>query len=174
MITKKVLGILIAASILAACAPASQPASIAEQPGEPFKTIELPTLPGDKVLLDQDKTCRQTIQNLYSVNFYCPNNLKALKSLFTNSFNEKTSPSLDRCGYMSGYKILKLLSSNQTGYPVTPDTPDVKGPIKYYAEVEAEVFAGKSMPGNNPFSVWITLQMDKPGTCKINDINGGG
>ncbi len=44
----------------------------------------------------------------------------------------------------------------------------------YYAEVDVIVFPGKSMPGNNPFAVWITMQSDEKGGCKIDAINSGG
>jgi hypothetical protein len=121
-----------------------------------------------------DKACRQTIQNVYSTEFYCPNNLKALKSLYTDSFNQNFGPSLDRCKIIDSYTILKLLSSNDANYPKIPNSQIADGALTYYAEIEMSVFSEKSTPGNNPFTVWITMQMDNSSECKINDINGGG
>jgi hypothetical protein len=168
MKTKTVIMALLIAILLASCAPVLQPVS---------------TQPNGKALSDQDKTCRQTIQNVYSVDFYCPDNLNALKGLYTDSFNQNFPLSLERCEYFSSYKILKLLSSNDPNYPksldVYPKSVDESNQggstrRRYYAEIEATVFEGKSMPGTNPSSAWITMQIDKSGKCRISDINGGG
>ncbi len=126
----------------------------------------------NKVL--QDKACRQTIQNLYSTEFYCPNNLKALQALFTDSFRQRFPVTLDRCNDISHYKITKLLSSSDPNYPKVPDSPIAENALMYYVEVEVKVPAGKSMPGNNPSTAWIAMLMTKSGECKISDINGGG
>jgi len=95
----------------------------------------------DKVF--QDKACRQTIQNVYSTEFYCPNNLEALKSLYSDSFNQNFLPSLDRCETISSYTILKLLSSNDANYPKTPNSQIANGPLMYYAEIGMNVFFRK-------------------------------
>jgi hypothetical protein len=129
--------------------------------------------PDYQILQEQDKACRQTIQNYYSIEFYCPNNLNALKSLYTDSYNQYFVLSLDSCSYVSSYKILELLSSRDPNYPKLPNIDSADGFLMYYAEVEMNVFPGKQKPGYNPFMVWITMQIDKSGECKINDFSGG-
>lgn len=129
--------------------------------------------PDYQILQEQDKACRQTIRNYYSIEFYCPNNLKALKSLYTDSYNQYFVPSLDRCEYISSYKILKLLSSSDPNYPKLPNMDSADGFLMYYVEFEVNIFPGKPKQGYNPFMVWITMQMDKSGECKINDFSGG-
>ena len=140
-------------------------------------------IPDYQTLQEQDKACRQTIQNRFSIEYYCPNNLKALKSLYTDSYNQYflVHP-LDSCTYISSYKILKLLSSSDPNYPKFPNISNTNisnngitdGFLMYYAEVEMNIYPGKPKPTYNPEKLWITMQMDKSGECKIDFFSGGG
>ncbi len=131
--------------------------------------------PDHQTLQEQDKACRQTIQNKFSIEYYCPNNLKALKSLYTDSYNQYFVLPLDTCTYISSYKILKLLSSSDPNYPKFPNISNngITDGFLYYAEVEMNIFPGKPKPTYNPQKLWITMQMDKSGECKIDFFSGG-
>lgn len=121
----------------------------------------------------QDIACRQTIKKLYSIESYCPNNLIALQQLFTENFNQKYKPSLDRCNQINKYNIIKLLSPNDNNFPATINEADALDTLFYYVEVEIESKSGTAL-GNNPSSEWIYLKVNELGQCKIDKITGGG
>lgn len=120
---------------------------------------------------NEDLACRQTIQSLYTIDAYCPNDLKGLESLYTKSFIQKYPPSLDRCTSIQKYKITKLLFQTDPGFQQPLDTPE-PGTYRYYAEI---LFIYKS-DTNTPAAAsptWIQVRMED-NQCKIDDVNGGG
>jgi hypothetical protein len=119
-----------------------------------------------------DMSCRQTIQKLYSIESYCPNNLTALQQLFTENFNQQYPPSLNRCNEVSKYSITKLLSQNEIDFPTTMDHANLAGTLLYYVEIEVESKSGMAL-GNNPTSGWIYMKVDEVGQCKIDRMTGG-
>lgn len=121
----------------------------------------------------QDKSCRQTIQRLYSVEEYCPNNLEALQQLFTEEFNQKYKPSLDRCNQVNKYHIIKLLSISDKDFPATINAANSTGSLIYYVEIETESKSGMAL-GNNPSALWIYMKVNGSDQCKIDEITGGG
>jgi hypothetical protein len=122
----------------------------------------------------QSAACRQTIQNLYTISFYCPDNLRALQSLFTEAYIQKYNPSLERCSLIEKYEIIELLSQNDADFPQPLNTPG-PGVYLYYAEVLITEKPGVSSLGaTNPGRVWIRLRIEENGRCKIDGVDGGG
>lgn len=121
----------------------------------------------------QDISCKDTIQKLYSIEAYCPNNLTVLQQLFTKEFNEQYKPSLERCNQVKNYSIVKLLSPRDKDFPATIIENDNPNALVYYVEFETESTSGVTLD-NNPSIVWIYMKADRIGQCKIDDISGGG
>ncbi len=107
-----------------------------------------------------DEVCRQTIQKLYSLETYCPDNLSALQNLFTEDFNRQNKLTLERCTDVSSYKVLTFDSK-------------LPGTIEYLAKITITSRSGNSL-GNNPALVWLHMQTDDTGNCKIDGVHGGG
>ena len=122
---------------------------------------------------DQDRACRQTIQNLYTVQAYCPDNLNALQSLYTQTFIQKYHPSLDRCRLVQKYEIAKLLFQNEPDFPQPIDTPE-PGVYRYYTVIVLTDNPQGNLPGSTISSqTWIQVRIEN-NRCKIDDLNGGG
>ncbi len=120
-----------------------------------------------------DEVCRQTIQKLYSLETYCPDNLSALQNLFTEDFNRQNKLTLERCTDVSSYKVLTLLSENESGFFNNSDDSKLPGTIQYLAKITITSRSGNSL-GNNPALVWLHMQTDDTGNCKIDGVRGGG
>lgn len=119
------------------------------------------------------QVCRQTIQELYSLETYCPDDLSALQNLFTEDFNRQNKLTLERCTDVSSYKVLTLLSENESGFFNNPDDSKLPGTIEYLAKIAITSKSGNSL-GNNPALVWLHMKTDDTGNCKIDSIHGGG
>jgi hypothetical protein len=121
----------------------------------------------------QDMSCRQTIQKLYSIESYCPDNLIALQQLFTKDFNQQYKPSLDRCNEINKYSITKLLSPGDNDFPATINESNALDTLIYYVEIEIESKSGMPL-GNTPSAAWIYMKVNELGQCQIDKITGGG
>jgi hypothetical protein len=123
----------------------------------------------------RDASCQQTIQKLYSLETYCPSNLEALRQLYTENFLQQHQPSLDRCNDVSKYAIVRLLSQNDADFPsiYNPYPSSAPDALVYYAEVEIEM-KSEGMPVGSPASLWLFMQADDSGGCKVDQISGGG
>ena len=115
--------------------------------------------------------CRQTIQSLYAIDTYCPNNLKGLENLYTQAFLQKYPPSLDRCASIQKYEITKLLFQTDPGFPQPLDTPE-PGIFRYYAEILFTYKSDTSTPAAAS-PTWIQVRIEN-NQCKIDGVNGGG
>lgn len=133
-----------------------------------------PTPPENQINLEQDKACRETIQKLYTIETYCPNNIDALQSLYSDSFNQDYPPTLERCQNIQSYKIHRLLSSNESGFPSRPTYTKPADVLEYFVEIEIEPQPGMSIPGNNPSYIWLQMRINESGQCKVDDLSGGG
>lgn len=122
---------------------------------------------------NQDRSCRETIQKLYSLESYCPDNLIALQQLFTEEFNQQYKPSLDRCTEINEYTITKLLSSNDNDFPSTNYETNTPNVLIYYIEVKIESKSGIPL-GNVPSPAWIHMKINEINQCQIDEITGGG
>ncbi|MBI5932805.1 MAG: hypothetical protein HY867_03785 [Chloroflexi bacterium] len=133
-------------------------------------------LPAEVSQSAQDASCRQTIQKLYSLETYCPNNLEALRQLYTENFVQYYQPSLDRCNDdISSYRIVSLLSQNDADFPhiYNPYPASAPDTLVYYAVVEIEMKSvGRPVP--SPASLWLSMRVDESGDCKVDQISGGG
>ena len=132
-------------------------------------------LPAEDSQSAQDASCRQTIQKLYSLETYCPNNLEALRQLYTDNFLQQHQPSLERCNDISSYKIISLLSPNDADFPhiYNPYPSSAPNALVYYAVVEIEM-KSEGRPTPSPAPVWLSTQVDESGACKADQISGGG
>ena len=129
----------------------------------------------DASALAQDTSCRQTIQKLYSLETYCPSNLEALRQLYTENFVQYYQPSLDRCNDIRSYRIVSLLSQNDADFPhiYNPYPSSAPNTLVYYAVVEIEMKSeGRPIPSPSP--LWLSVQVDESGGCKVDQISGGG
>ncbi len=129
--------------------------------------------PAPSVASSVDRACRQTIQKLYSLGTYCPDNLLALQNLFTEGFNRQNKLTLERCTEVSSYKVLTLLSENEPGFFNNPDDSKLPGTMEYLAKITITSKSGNSL-GNNPSFVWLHMKTDDAGNCKIDNLHGGG
>jgi hypothetical protein len=121
----------------------------------------------------EDISCRQTIQKLYSIESYCPDNLIALQQLFTEDFNQQYKPSLNRCNAINKYSITKLLSPGENDFPASINESHTLDTLIYYVEIEIE--SKSEMPlGNTPSPAWIYMKVNELGQCQIDKMTGGG
>lgn len=123
--------------------------------------------------INEDNACRQTIQKLYSIETYCPDNLTALQSLFTDDFNRQSKFTLERCDEISRYEILTLVPEDDADFPENPNDPEPPGVVEYFAKINIVSKSGNAL-GNNPALVWLHMKVDESGQCKIDNIHGGG
>lgn len=124
--------------------------------------------------IEQDKVCRETIQKLYEIETYCPNNLEARQNLFTDSFNKNYPPSLKICQDIQSYKIVKMLSSDDPNFPLRPNHKKPSDSLEYFLEIEIKSQPGKPFGGSGPSYAWIQMKINEVGECKVDDISGGG
>lgn len=124
--------------------------------------------------INPDQFCRQTIQNLYNIQFYCPDDLSALQSLYTESFLQRYNLTLDRCQSIQKYEITKFVSQGSQDYPQPLDTPE-PDTYGFYIEllITPKPNVGAFNSPDHPSPIWLQTRIEN-GKCKVDNVNNGG